>query len=333
MKLRGKLPPDFLAGEIFSRLPLPSEEDVILGPSIGEDAAILRVGDELLAIHSDPVTGGGKLAGWLSVFVASNDIATRGVRPRWLLPVFLFREGADESEILSLVEQVGDAARRVGASIIGGHTEVTPNLGFNIVVTTAIGLGRRVINTRDAKLGDLIVLTKECALEGTAILSTELFNELKSKGIDEDLLKRAGSFIEDISVLKESIIASEFEGVHSMHDPTEGGVLGGVQELAIASGLGFRIYEDRIPVREETLAICDALKVDPLKLISSGSLLIAVSRESVDELISALEREGVRASVIGELTDRESGMILLRRDGSSESISEPVMDELWRLLS
>ncbi|ACB06985.1 AIR synthase [Candidatus Korarchaeum cryptofilum] len=333
MKLRGKLPPDFLAGEIFSRLPLPSEEDVILGPSIGEDAAILRVGDELLAIHSDPVTGGGKLAGWLSVFVASNDIATRGVRPRWLLPVFLFREGADESEILSLVEQVGDAARRVGASIVGGHTEVTPNLGFNIVVTTAMGLGRRVLNTRDAKLGDLIVLTKECALEGTAILSTELFNELKSRGIDEELLKRAGSFIEDISVLKESIIASKFEGVHSMHDPTEGGVLGGVQELAIASGLGFRIYEDRIPLREETVAICDALKVDPLKLISSGSLLIAVSRESVDELISALEREGVRASVIGELTDRESGMILLRKDGSSERISEPVMDELWRLLS
>ncbi|MCS7103759.1 MAG: AIR synthase family protein [Candidatus Korarchaeum sp.] len=333
IKLRGKLPPDFLSREVFPRLPLPSNDDrVILGPAIGEDAAILKVGDELLAVHSDPVTGGGKLAGWLSVYVASNDIATRGVRPLWLLPVFLFRDGADESEILSLIEQVGKAASRIGATVIGGHTEVTPNLSFNIVITTAIGIGRRMIKTGDAKKGDLIVMTKECALEGTAILSNELSDQLRSKGLREEKLERASKLIEDISVLKESMIAADFIGVHSMHDPTEGGILGGVQELAIASRLGFRIYEDRIPVREETLEICRALSIDPLRLISSGSLLIAVEKSSVKELISAIQRSGIRASVIGELTDREGEMVVFRKNGRREDVSEPVLDELWRLL-
>ncbi len=333
IKLRGKLPLDFLSREIFPRLPLPlNDSRVILGPAVGEDAAILKVGDELLAIHSDPVTGGGKLAGWLSVYVASNDIATRGVRPLWLLPVFLFREGAEESEILGLVEQVGEAARRIGASVIGGHTEVTPNLSFNIVVTTAIGMGKRMLRTADAREGDLIVMTKECALEGTAILSNELSDELRARGLSQGVLERASRLIEEISVLKESMVAADFTGVHSMHDPTEGGILGGVQELATASGLGFRIYEERIPLREETIGICRSLSIDPLRLISSGSLLIAVGRDTVEELLSAIERAGVRASVIGELTSRERGMVILRRDGREEDISEPVLDELWRVL-
>lgn len=333
-KLRGKVPLDFLSREVFRRLPLPSNDDrVLLGPAIGEDAAVLKVGEELLAVHSDPVTGGGKLAGWLSVYVASNDIASAGIRPSWLLPVFLFREGIGESEMLGLIEQVGEAASRVGATVIGGHTEVTPNLSFNIVVTTAIGIGKRIIRTGDAKEGDLLVMTKECALEGTAILSSELDDRLRSEGLRRETLERARRFIEEISVLKESMIASSVDGVHSMHDPTEGGILGGVQEIAIASRLGFRIYEDRVPIREETLQICRALDLDPLRLISSGSLLIAVERNASAELISAIERAGVRASVIGELTDRKSGMVVFRRDGRLEDASEPVLDELWRIMS
>lgn len=331
-KLRGKLPLTFLEREIFPRLPIPSNDRVILGPAIGEDAAVIRMREELLAVHSDPVTGGGKLAGWLSVYVASNDIATRGVRPLWLLPVFLFREEAVDSEILALVEQVGEAAREVGASVIGGHTEVTPNLGFNIVVTTAIGVGKKVINTKDAREGDLIVMTKDCALEGTSILSTELADELAIRGLSQETLKRAGEFIREISVVKESMIASEFNCVHAMHDPTEGGLLGGVQEMAIASNLGFRIYEERIPVRRETREICQALGIDPLKLISSGSLLIAVERNCVSEVISAIERTGIKASVIGELIGNKNEMSLFRSDGRREDLSEPVSDELWRVL-
>ncbi len=329
VKHRGKLPPDFLFKRIVGKLPVEGE-GVLLGPSLGEDAAILEVGDPLLAVHSDPVTGGGRLAGWLSVYVASNDIATRGLRPKWLLVVLLFREGASESEISDLVDQVGAASREVGAAVVGGHTEVTPGLPFNIVVTTAIGTGRSVLNTRDAREGDYLVLTKAAGLEGTAILATELRESLEKKGLDPELLDRASGFIREISVVRDAMVAANF--ARAMHDPTEGGLLGGVQEMALASGNGFIIYEERIPLREETVAICDALGIDPLKLISSGSLLISADEQVVEELVSNLRREGIEASVIGRLKGKGEGMKLLRRNGIEEDVSEPVMDELWRVL-
>ncbi len=330
MKHRGKLPPDFLFRNIVGKLPIEGE-GVLLGPSLGEDAAILEVKDPLLAIHSDPVTGGGKLAGWLSVYVASNDIATRGLRPKWLLVVLLFRDGVSESEISELVDQVGEAAGEIGAVIVGGHTEITPGLPFNVVVTTAMGTGNVVLNTRDARKGDSLVLTKAAGLEGTAILATELRDLLEEKGVDSRVLDRASGFIREISVVRDAMLSADF--ARAMHDPTEGGLLGGVQEMALASGNGFVIYEENIPLREETVAICEALGIDPLRLISSGSLLISVSEERVDELVSELRRGGIESSVIGRLTGREEGMKLVRSNGVVEDVSEPVMDELWRVLS
>lgn len=329
VKHRGKLPPDFLFKRIVGKLPIDGE-GVLLGPSLGEDAAILELGDPLLAVHSDPVTGGGRLAGWLSVYVASNDIATRGLRPKWLLVVLLFREGVSEGEIAELVDQVGAASREIGAAVVGGHTEITPGLPFNIVVTTAMGTGRSVLNTRDARRGDFLILTKAAALEGTAILATELRESLEERGLDPELLERASGFIREISVVRDAMIAASF--ARAMHDPTEGGLLGGVQEMALASGNGFVVYEDRIPLREETIAICEALGIDPLKLISSGSLLVSAGEEEAEELISELRREGIEASIIGRLTDRRDGMKLLRRNGVEEDVSGPVMDELWRVL-
>ncbi len=329
-RIRGKLPPDVLFNDILSRLPI-SGEGVLLGPSIGEDAAILDMNTKLLAIHSDPVTGGGDLAGWLSVYVASNDIATRGLRPKWLLTVFLFRDGAEEDEIRTIVDQVGSAAREINASVIGGHTEITPNLPFNIVVTTALGIGKDVLYTKNARVGDLLVVTKDIALEGTAILASELFEELIHRGVRTDTLRRAEGFIKEISIVKEALISSK-DFARAMHDPTEGGLLGGVQEIALASGAGFRLYEEKIPLREETREICEALDIDPLRLISSGSLLISVDKEKTPNLIKRLNEAGIKATVIGELIPPSEGMILIRKNGEKEDVSEPVIDELWRIL-
>lgn len=330
MKLRGKLPPNLLKGEILEKLPTQGK-GVILGPALGEDAAIIDVGNGTIAIHSDPVTGGGELAGWLSVYVASNDIATRGVKPDWLLTVFLFRENISKEEIREIVNQVGEAAKQIDAVVVGGHTEVTPSLPFNIVVTTALGLSKgKILNTRDAKEGDKLIVTKAVGLEGTAILATELEDELKKKGVAKSTLVNSQGFIREISIVKEALISKDI--ANSMHDPTEGGLIGGVQEMALASGHGFRIYEDRVPIRKETLEICRALGIDPLKLISSGSLLISVRNERATELVNLLKSKGVNASIIGELTPEVEGMKLVRKDGSEDDLSMPVVDELWRVL-
>lgn len=331
MRFIGKLPPTILFDEVVEKLPT-SGEGVLLGPSLGEDAAILQVSDPLLAVHSDPVTGGGKLAGWLSVYVASNDIATRGLRPKWLLVVILFREGVEEKEILEVAGQIGEAARNVGAAVVGGHTEVTPHLPFNVVITTAMGTGRSILNTRNAEAGDILILTKDAALEGTAILASELSGKLQSMGVNSSTLKRASKFIEEISVVKEALLAAR-EGAKAMHDPTEGGLLGGVQEMALASNNGFLIYEERIPFRSETLEICDVLGIDPLRLISSGSLLISADEDRAESIIAKLREEGIDAVPIGKLTDESEGMRLVRKDGTTEEIDEPVVDELWRILS
>ncbi len=324
---KGKLPPDVLWDRVLSKLPL--DESVVLGPKVGEDAAVIDLGDSYLVVHPDPVTGGGELAGLLSVYVATNDIATRGVMPKWIVSVILLREGASYSELDEVVDQIVRASREVGVSVVGGHTEVTTDLNFNIVVTTAFGYarkGERILSTRDTKPGDAIVMTKAAALEGTAILATEFLDKLS---LERSTLERAKSFIREISVVKEAMISRKY--ANAMHDPTEGGLLGGVQEMALSSGNGFLIYEDKIPIRKETLLICEILKVDPLKLISSGSLLISVPQDKVEILLKELKEEGINSAVIGRFTD-DGVMRVVRKGGREEKIDEIIEDELWRLI-
>ncbi len=323
---KGKLPPDVLRKRVLSKLPVDSS--VLLGPEVGEDAAIIDLGEGLLITHPDPVTGGGNLAGYLSIFVATNDIATRGVMPKWVVSVILLREKATYEELDRIVDQIVEASREVGVSVVGGHTEVTTDLTFNVVVTTAFGYakkGEKVLSTKDAKPGDLIVMTKAVALEGTAILANELADEV----LPEEVVERASSFIKEISVVREAMIARDY--ANAMHDPTEGGLLGGVQEMAMSSGNGFVIYEERVPIRRETEILCRSLGVDPLRLISSGSLLISVPPDGAEELVRRLKEGGIEASVIGRFTD-EPNMVVIRKDGRKEVLEGPVEDELWRFI-
>ncbi len=322
---RGKLPPDVLRKKVLSKLPVDSS--VLLGPEVGEDAAIVDLGEGLLVTHPDPVTGGGNLAGYLSIFVATNDVATRGVMPKWVVSVILLREGATYEELDLIVDQIVEASGEVGVSVVGGHTEVTTGLTFNIVVTTAFGYarkGEKILSTRDARPGDLIVMTKAVALEGTAILASELAGELT-----DEVVNKASSFIREISVVREAMIARDL--ANAMHDPTEGGLLGGVQEMAMSSGNGFVIHEESVPIRRETEILCRSLGVDPLRLISSGSLLISVPPDRAEELVRRLRKSGIEASIIGRFTE-EPDMVVIRRGGRKEVLEEPVEDELWRFI-
>lgn len=327
----GKLPYDQLR-KILAKL---SREDssVILGPAIGEDAALIDLGEKVLVVHADPITGAEKDIGWLSVHVAANDIATRGVRPRWLLSVILLPERSGEKLLNELVDQIRSAANEIDASIIGGHTEVTPGLDRPIIITTAIGEGKRgeVLTTAGAKPGDKIVLTKGAGIEGTAILASELYDKMIGK-VEKDILERAKLFIKEISVVKDAMIAVKVGGVHAMHDPTEGGVLGGLQEMAMASNLGIYVEEERIPVRRETEVICRTLGVDYLKLISSGTLLIAVDPSKARDLVSELRREGIDSSIIGQFKEGEE-RVVIRKNGDKVDLNIPVVDELWTILS
>ena len=328
----GKIDPATLKQVIFSHL--GSEDSrVRLGPSIGEDAAVINFGNKALVVHSDPITGAIENIGWHAVNVCANDIATRGVRPQWMLIVFLLPENITLNQLKGITAQVDEAAKELGVAVVGGHSEVTATVAHPVLITTAIGetAKGRFIRTSGARAGDALIITKGAAIEGTSILAHEFEAILKSK-VDKKTIEKARRFIKKISVVKDALAAVEVGGVHAMHDATEGGIAGGLQEIAWASKRGLIAYEDKMIVAPETRTICESLGLDPLKTISSGTLIIACESKKAEEIVERLRREGIPASIVGEILPRDQGVQIARRNGSKLDLSKrPVKEELWRV--
>ncbi len=328
----GKLDPALLKQVVFGCLGAPDPR-VIVGPKIGEDAAIIDFKDRALVVHSDPITGAIENIGWLAVNVCANDIATRGVRPLWVLVVMLLPQNVSSAQLKQITSQIDEAARELGIAIIGGHSEFTPGIKRPILVATAIGEAEkgRFVSSSGAKVGDSIVVTKGAAIEGTAILATELAELLETK-VDRAVVRNAQEFVRMISVVEDALTATEVGGVHAMHDATEGGIAGGLQEIAWASNVGVVAHEEKIPIYEETKAVCNALNIDPLKTISSGALIISAHPDKAEEIVAALKKKVIRASVIGKTVDKKERSYILRRDETKLDLSKPVKEELWNAL-
>jgi len=327
----GKLSPELLARYVFSRVGKP-DPSVLVGPAYGEDSAIIDLGDFVLVAHSDPITEAVERVGWLAVHVACNDVAVRGAHPQWLLPVLLLPEDCPEQVIDDITAQIDRAAREVGAMVVGGHTERTPGLDRPIVSMTALGIAPkdRYVITGGARPGDVVLMTKGAAIEGTAILATDFAAQLARAGVPEEVLARARAFMAEISVVPEALALAEV-GVSSMHDPTEGGLLGGLAELAHASGKLVEVWERDVLLRPETREICQALRVDPLKLISSGCLLATLPEERLERAAETLGSLGVAWAVIGRVREGPPGLLVHRLDGRVEHVGKFVPEELARL--
>lgn len=310
-------------------------EEVLVPPGIGLDAGVVRLTENLgLAFTSDPITAASEEIGYYAVHVNANDIAAIGGDPKWMtVDLFLPLDSPPELPRKVLTE-IKDNLRAIGASLIGGHTEVTPGIDRVMVAGTMVGVVNveRLTPSSNAKAGDLIVLTKWGGLEGTSIIAKDKREELMRKGASQEALKEGSQFIRFLSVLPEAKIARELapHWVHAMHDPTEGGVLGGVFEMAVASNLGFELWRDEIPFQPLTLHFCELFHLDPLKLISSGALLIAISPEGVDLLGSALKSKGINWKVIGKFLEDPDARYLISK-GRREEASYPERDEIWKL--
>ncbi len=327
--LLGKVPNEVLEEIVFKNLGA-KRDDVVLSPSIGEDAAIVRAGHQILAISSDPITGAEEWLGWLAVHVNANDIATRGIQPRWFNSIILLPKNSTTQLIEKICTQMDKAARQLNIAITGGHCEITPGIEQPIVTGCAVGVAenRKYVTSGGAKIGDRIILTKGTGIEGTAILASDRKKELL-KVFDEGFLKRAENFFQKISVVTDSLTAFKVGGVSAMHDPTEGGVAGGLHELADAADVGFQVYEKKIIIQEETRRICAYYEIDPLQLISSGSLLIIAENEKTNEIISNLSKNYIQASIIGEITEPASGRNFVTKTGEKTELARPVSDHLW----
>lgn len=331
--MAGKLPVRLLKKYVFSRTGL-RDPDVVVGPSYGEDAAVIKMcAGKVLIVHSDPITGAERRLGWLAVHIPCNDIAVRGAKPRWLLPTLLLPKETGEAVLDEITAQMNEAASEIGVMIVGGHTEYTVGIDRPLVAVTAMGLADedRYVTTSGAEPGDVVVMTKTVAVEGTAVLASDMVDLLKVKGVPEDVLAEARRYMDFISVVKEALTLAEV-GVNAMHDPTEGGLLGGLAEMAYASDVLIEVWEDRIPISAETQTICDALGIDPLRLISSGVVVAAIRGDKVEAASKRLEELDVRLTVIGRVA-KGRGLKLYRSDGRVEHVGEFVEDELFKLLS
>jgi hydrogenase maturation factor len=326
----GKLHPKFLEKIVFKHLGF-KRSDVILGPSKGEDAALIRIGEELIAASCDPISGSIKNVGWLAVNVSANDVATRGVKPSWFLSCILLPKNSKLNVLKMICKQMDLASKKLEIAIIGGHTEVSLGLNHPIVVGFCAGRVKegKYVTCSKAKPGGKIILTKGAGIEGTAILAIEREKEL-IKFLGRKIVEKAKNYINLVSVVKEALTAFDFGGVQAMHDPTEGGVLGGLCELADAANLGIKVYENKILVGKETRAICDLFKIDPLKLISSGSLIIVANPEEAEDIVAKLENSGVKASIIGEMLNDPEERYMMTKEGVKKKISIPETDELWK---
>jgi len=329
----GKLPLRYLE-KLLSRVSI-KDKRVVIGPGIGEDAAVIDFGDRYLVAKTDPITLTSSKIGWWGVHINANDIACLGATPKWFLATILLPEGkTDQSLVDEIFTEVLHACEELEVSLCGGHTEITQKLQQPIVIGQMLGevAKERLVDSTKAQVGDVVILVKGIAIEGTSIIAHEKGEDLQGRFSKEFINRCRRFFIEPgISVVREALLANSLVRLRGMHDPTEGGLWTGLYELAIATKKGMHVEADAIPVYTETELLCQTFGLDPLGLIASGALLMVVSPRDTDRLMEGLRRDGVKAVKIGNLTPEVEG-IWIRRKGKLEKITPLSQDEIARLL-
>jgi hydrogenase expression/formation protein HypE len=332
----GKLPVELL-GRMLRKYAV-HDDRVLIGPGTGRDSAALRFGDSALVVKTDPITFPTDRPAHHLIHVNANDIACQGAVPRWLLVTALLPHGSTTAEtVATLFADLTAESEKIGVKVIGGHTEITIGLDRPILVGTMLGETSLdgLIDPALAKPGDRLLMTRTAGIEGTVLLANAMRTQLLTDyAVPAASIDVAATYLQDpgISVLKEARALADASIVSAMHDPTEGGVATAIRELAIAANCGVLVSRDAIGLTDETRVISEALGIDPLGLLASGSLLAAVPKERLDSAANVLDGIGVPFAWIGKLTPPDAGMRL--RSGASEmDLPEFAVDEVARILA
>ncbi len=304
--------------------------DVLVRGAIGEDCAVVSFGEQNLIITTDPITGTSSEIGGLSIDIVCNDLASNGVKPLGILLTLLVPESTTEQELLKVMTDASKRASELEVEIIGGHTEVTSAVTRIVISATAIGRQSKtdLVHNLKSQSGDVILLTKSAGLEGIGIIAYEKNAFLKDY-LTESEMQTAKGFLKRTSVVAEGIVASGFKP-SAMHDVTEGGILGAIYELCEASGLGCNVIFEQIPIENITRKICSIYKIDPLKLISSGAMLIVIAAHKATLLMDALCQQGIECTHIGQMTAEAPKKLWM--SGLPQTIEPPQSDALYQVL-
>ena len=328
----GKLP-GWLLHKVLPRA--SNDPSVLVGPGLGRDAAAIAIGDRVIVAKNDPITFASENGAAHLVEVNANDIVCMGATPRWLLVTALLPQGVTPADVLNQFAELRETCRQRSVELIGGHTEIVPGLERPILVGMMLGDASPgdLLTPGQARPGDVLLVTKSLAIEGTALLARERAAELRPR-IGDKALQAALDLLHDpgISIVAEAEIARRSGGITALHDPTEGGLATAVRELATVSGTGVEIDATAVPILPETLAVADALGVDPLGMLASGSLLIAARPDAVSGIMSDIEAARIPVSIVGLLTTAPGDFSLIS-DGVRQDLPEFAVDEVARMLS
>lgn len=325
----GKVSENVLKRSILKTIKVKRSE-ILTGAGVGRDCAVLQLmDDEVFAVSCDPITASSKDIGKLAVYVSTNDIAAAGAEPIAILITALLPVNTGEEDIKKYMQEVNEACEAIKVQPIGGHTEITDAVIRPILSITGIGKVKKdaTVSSSGAKPGNDIVLTKWIGLEGTSILAKEKEEELLKK-FPSKMIYDAKNFDRFLSIIPEAATALK-SGVTAMHDVTGGGIFAGLWELAESSGVGLEIDLRKIPVKQETIEICNYFDINPYELFSSGSLLMAT--EDGNKLVMELEKAGIGAEIIGKCTSSNDRVLI---NGEIRRFLEPAKtDELYKVIT
>jgi len=315
------------------------DDRVIMGSSIGEDAAVIDMGDNYLVAKTDPITFVSTNAiGYYAVNVNVNDVVCTGATPKWFQSTILLpKKLTDEDLIENIFKNIHDTCKSLGISVIGGHTEITSDLTRPIIVGSLLGEVEKdkLVLTSGAKAGDSIILTKGIFIEGTSIIAREKENILKDKGYNVEFIEKCKDYLYNpgISVFKEALLSNDNLKINSMHDPTEGGLFCGIAEMAIASNLGVLIEKNKINVLPEPTELSKVFDLNPYNTISSGSLLISIKGEFAADLIDLLTKNGINSELIGSFHPKKEKYLIIDNNNKKTPMSYTETDEITKLFN
>ena len=334
----GKVTAELFEQVILRRLGA-RDPDVLVGPQHGVDVGVVRVADGVaMALTADPVfvvpAYGWERASWFAVHILASDAATSGLPLRWMAVDLNLPPSVTDDELTQLWDAFHRACADLGIAVVTGHTARYDGCAWPMVggaTCMALGADDAYVTPEMARPGDAVIVTKGAAIEATALFAAT-FPPRLAAAVGDDVVRAADALFERMTVVPEAVIAREFglrdDGVTSMHDATEGGVLGGLYEVAVASSAGLRVDLGAIPVRPEVRAVCDHVGIDPYVAISEGTLIATVVPDRADAFVRALAGEGIDAAVVGEVRERAEGRMLVRA-GLPEPLTHPGLDPFW----
>ena len=330
----GKLDSDVLQRIVIDKIRYRRPE-VKTRAGIGEDCAVIDYGEYECVVSTDPITADVKNIGRLAIHISCNDVASNGIEPLGITLAVMLPVGTTESDVQTIMTQAGTAAEEAGVEIIGGHTEVTPAVNQPVIVSTAFGRGiaGESASARNMRPGDMILMTKSAGLEGTGIIATEKAEELTGVLTPQEL-RRAQGMIRDVSVVKDGVTAGRI-GTSGMHDVTEGGILGAVWEMCHISGLGAEVELEAIHVDPVTEKIAAHYGIDPLRLISSGCMLIVAPPSKAYKIVTEYHKidVNIKSAIIGKICGAEHGITQIDPQGQESEIAPPYADELYKVMN